>query len=185
MPTGAAADLSTLFGLTLAFKGPHSVFLPLAYEPVLVAYGRLEPPLLVAAVGVLGTLVAEWVNYRCFRAVVRCRWAAGACRSAAAERLLRWFGKRPFATITACALLPLPFGLIRIVALVAGYPLGRHLAATALGRFPRYWLYAAAGPLLAVPSGWILGVAGLATAVPLIAAWVSPSGSGRAGLRST
>lgn len=165
LPSG---DLLTLFGLTLAFKAPYSLFLPLAYEPVLVAFGRLEPPLLVATVAVLGTIAMEWVNYHCFRAVLRCRWAAGVGRTATASRLVRRFERRPFLTITACALLPFPFGITRIVALLACYPVGPYLAATAVGRFPRYWSYAIAGTLLPVSSPVVITAAVLAVAAPLI-----------------
>lgn len=170
-------DLLTLLGLTLAAKGPYSLFLPLAYEPVLVVFGRLDPPLLVAAVGVAGTVAMEWVNYQCCRTVLAFRWAAGAQHTAAAERAVRWFGKRPFLTIALCALLPFPFGIVRIVSLLAGYPLGRHLVATALGRFPRYWSYAAVGAVLPIPNSLVIAAAGIAVTLPLIAVWARAASS--------
>ena len=38
---------------TLWVHGPWSPLLPAAYEPVLMVFGKLYPPLLIAAVGVL------------------------------------------------------------------------------------------------------------------------------------
>lgn len=170
-------DLLALLVLTIVAKGPQSFLVPFAYEPIVIAYGRLHPPLLVAAVAALGTVTMEWVNYHFFRTVIESPACTGATRSPTALRIARVFGRQPFLTVALGALLPLPFGLVRIAALLARYPARRHLAATAVGRFPRYWLYAAVGAALPLPPGPVLAVGLLAAVLPLVLY--------RAGLKST
>src|SRR2546425_10007246 len=41
-------ELAVLVSLTLFVNGPYSMFLPPAREPLLLGFGRLYPPLLVA-----------------------------------------------------------------------------------------------------------------------------------------
>jgi len=155
-----------LFGLTLLAKGPYSAFLPIAYEPIVVAFGRLYAAPLVAVVATSGALLMEWVNYRLFGWALGTRPLAAARSFHVARGVVRWFRAAPFATVWACAFLPTPFGLVRACALLAGYPAGRHLAATALGRLPRYWLCAAAAVTLPVSD---LALAALCVALAAVA----------------
>src|SRR2546425_12879399 len=48
-------ELAVLVSLTLVVNGPYSMFLPTAHEPILMVFGRLYPPLLVAALATAGT----------------------------------------------------------------------------------------------------------------------------------
>jgi 2-polyprenyl-3-methyl-5-hydroxy-6-metoxy-1,4-benzoquinol methylase/membrane protein YqaA with SNARE-associated domain len=159
-----------LFGLTLLAKGPYSAFLPIAYEPIVVAFGRLHPPALVALVATSGVLLMEWVNYRLFGWALSARPLAKARESRLAQTVVRWFRVAPFAAVWSAALLPAPFGLVRACALLAGYPLGRHLAATALGRLPRYWLCAAVGVAAPVNGLALAALCVALAAVPLVLA---------------
>ena len=52
---------------TLWVHGPVSPFLPAAYEPVLMHYGTLYPPLVVAGIGTVANLVVEALNYVLYR----------------------------------------------------------------------------------------------------------------------
>jgi len=63
-----AVPLSVFLLFTLWTNGPYSPVLPAAYEPVLMLFGRLYPPLLVAAVGTLGTALVEYLNYHVYAA---------------------------------------------------------------------------------------------------------------------
>ncbi|HEV8264478.1 MAG TPA: VTT domain-containing protein [Gemmatimonadales bacterium] len=173
----ALGELLALLAVTIVAKGPQSFVVPFAYEPIVIVYGRLHPPLVVAAVAVLGTVIMEWVNYHFFRAVIESRACANATRSPTALRVAHWFRRQPFLAVVLGALLPLPFGLVRIAALLARYPARRHVAATAVGRFPRYWLYAAVGAALPLPPGPVVAVGLVAAVLPLVLY--------RAGLKST
>jgi len=159
-----AADFALLFTLTVLAKGPYSLVVPLAYEPVVMLFARLHAPLIVAVTATTACLAVECVNYRVYRAALHSRLLAGVRRSAFAERTARWFGVAPFATVWLAAFAPLPYGVARVCAVLAGYPVNRYLAATLLGRFPRYWLYGTLGLVLPI-SDLSLGAIGLATAV--------------------
>ena len=160
----------SLFVLTLLAKAPYSAVVPIAYEPILAAFGRLHPPVQVAAVATLGTLLMEWLNYRVFGAALAWRRLTGLRSSAVVHWIVQRFWGQPFVVVALCALLPFPFGITRACAVLARYPLGRHLGATALGRLPRYWLCAAAGAVLPLGTGQLLAAAVVATAVPLFLA---------------
>ncbi|MDP3773350.1 MAG: hypothetical protein Q8Q85_03700, partial [Gemmatimonadales bacterium] len=66
----ALSELAALFSLALFTNGPYSMFLPVGYEPVLMVFGRVYPPALVAAVGTLGVVAVEYVNYRLYDAAL-------------------------------------------------------------------------------------------------------------------
>ena len=60
-----------------------------------------------------------------------------------------------------CSWSPLPYWSVRILAPLAGYSVRRYLLATFLGRFPRFWFFAALGGL-PVPSSVFVPVMVLA-----------------------
>ena len=51
-----AARRPSFLGVTIFLNGPLAPLLPAAYEPVLMATGRVYLPLLVALVGIAGIL---------------------------------------------------------------------------------------------------------------------------------
>lgn len=142
------------FGLvTIWVNGPIAPFLPSTYEPIVILFGRVYPPLLVAAVGTAGTIYAEYVNYHVYRRVL----AFSSLERARTSRLSTWVLKRfrraPFFTIWLCSWSILPYWPVRFISPMAGYDVRRQLVATALGRFPRIWLFAVFGAWLQVDIG--------------------------------
>lgn len=133
--------MPTFFALTLLTNGPLAVFLPTAFEPVLMVYARLYSPWQLATVGTGGAALAEVLNYRLFGAALDTRMMGKFRASRLAARLSGWFGRRPFLTVLTSAFLPIPFWITRIAGSLARYPAGRFIAATALGRFPRFALF--------------------------------------------
>ena len=172
------ADLVAFLALAVWFNGPQSPFVPASFETVLLLYGQLYPPLFMALLGTAGAVLVETVNYRLFAL------AAGthAMRRVGDTRVARWlvrmFRRAPFVAIAVNAAV-LPLWLGRTLVVLADYPLGRHLAATALGRLPRFWVLAKVGSLLAIPVRWLaaaVGVILLATAVGLVVHWLRARG---------
>lgn len=167
-----ASELAVFFSLTLLTNGPHSIVLPVAYEPIVMIFGRLYPPMVIAALGTLGQILVEHVNYRVYGAALRSRLLAGMGTSRWVRRVVSWFRAQPFFTVCMCALTPVPFWAARICASLDGYPLGRYLAATAVGRFPRLWFYAAVATALPVGTDLIV-VGGIVVALPFaVVMWV-------------
>lgn len=116
-------------------------FLP--HEPALWIAARLYPPLVVAIVGTVATVVAivldywliGWlVNHHLVKPVVQeSRWFTFASQ---------WFRKAPALLIAGSALAPVPFYPVKIMAIAADYPLRRFIAALLVGRLPRFYVLA-------------------------------------------
>mgnify|MGYP002813231762 CR=1 FL=1 len=170
--TAPVRDLAVFFSLALFVNGPYSPLMPVGFEPILMAYGQIYPPLLVALVGVCGQLLVEVVNYHLYGAAMRSAMMTRARESRLVRRTIAWFEVQPFLTTFVCALTPIPFWVVRIAAPLANYPMGRYLAATALGRLPRLWFYASIGAILPFSGDVILGVGLGATAIlAVLIAW--------------
>ena len=160
-----AAGLAIFTLITIWVNGPLSPFLPAAYEPVLVYFGRLYPPLVVATIGTMASLYVEFINYRLHAAMLRTRAARRLTGGAMVQRVVRLFARSPAFTVWLCAWSPLPYWPVRILAPMAGLPVARHLVATALGRFPRLWLIAALGSVVRLDLKWLVGFTVLSSVV--------------------
>lgn len=131
--------------VTLWLNGPLAPFFPASYEPVLMIMGRFYSPLLVAALGIAGTLFIEFLNYHLYRKVLHSGALTGARRSRAVAWIVRTFARAPFFTVWLCSWSPLPYWAVRFLSPLAGYAVTKHLWATFLGRFPRLLFFAALG----------------------------------------
>jgi membrane protein YqaA with SNARE-associated domain len=152
------SELSVFAWLMFLTSGPFSTFLPSASEPILMAFGKLYSPLLLAGIGVCAIALVEWLNYRVFGAVLLAKQMDRVRSAGVTRQLMAWFDVLPFATVVIASLTPLPFWLARCCAVITHYPMGRFILATAIGRFPRIWLIATIGALLPVTSATIVTV---------------------------
>jgi uncharacterized membrane protein YdjX (TVP38/TMEM64 family) len=156
----AVAGLVPFMLFTIWTNGPHSPVLVAAYEPVLLLYGRLYPPLLIGALGTVGSVYVEYLNYHLYAGAAESPWLRRVAGSRGVRALSRAFGRAPFLTVAVCALTPIPFWLARALSALTRYPVGRYLWATAIGRFPRLWLFAALGAL-PIPTIWLVLATGM------------------------
>ena len=166
-PTVAALTPFVLY--TIWTNGPHSSFMQGAYEPILLLYGQLFPPLLIAALGTIATVFVEWVNYHVYRRARDVRAVQNLTGRRWVQRVIRTFDRYPFVVIVCCALGFVPYTVARCLSVLSHYPVPRHLAATAVGRFPRLWLIAGLGMTLTVPTWVLLAVVLLSFAVAGVA----------------
>src|SRR5438309_10016324 len=84
------------------------------------------------------------------------------------EPAIVWAGARaPFAVLAISGVTPLPFFPFKALAFAARYPLGKYLAAIAVGRLPRYLLLAWVGYAVHIPA-WLLVFVFVLLLVPLI-----------------
>lgn len=150
-----AIPLVWLAVITPPMNGPLSPVMPTTYEPMLIEASKYAAPLAVALIALVGVLYMEYVNWHAYA------WAIGLQRFAAirerpwVRRSVKAFSRWPFWTVAVFAFTPLPYWVVRCLAILEGYSLRRYYAATAVGRFPRYLLYAVFGSLVPVPT-WIL-----------------------------
>ncbi len=138
-------ELVAFLLITLWVNGPLSPFLPTTYEPVLMLFGRVYPPILIGGLGILGTLYVEYLNYHLYQRVLGHSALKGMRRSNVIRGTIKLFQRAPFFTVWLCSWSPLPYWAVRFLSPMTGYPVRRHLVATFLGRFPRLWFFAALG----------------------------------------
>lgn len=160
--------LLTFVLITMFVHGPLSPILPTAYEITLVHYARLLPLATLVVAGTLAASLVEIVNYR----LVNWAVALPALARLAEQRAVRWtvnaFLRAPFWTTAFVIFSPLPDTAVRILAPLGRYPIAKYVAATAVGRLPRFLLVAGLGLLVRIPE-WALYGAGIAAV--LAAAW--------------
>lgn len=143
---------------TLWVTGPLSPLFPVGLEPVVMILGRLYRPVVVAAVVTGAGLYVEYLSYHLYRTALRHRATRRMRESDLVGRLGRWFDRAPFLTMWVLSWSPLPYWGGRILAALAGYPVPRYLAATFLGRFPKFWIFAALGLHWRIPAEILVGV---------------------------
>ncbi len=161
----------TLFVLyTVWTNGPHSPVLPASYEPVLMLYGRLYPPVLIGAIGTIATVFTEWINYHLYARVAEAPAVSGLRNGRLVARLTRLFERRPFFAVWLCSITPLPYWSARILSVLTRYSKRKHLTATAMGRFPKLWFIAALGGPLGLSVRW-LAIASIAALVLAAFLW--------------
>ena len=146
----AAGGLISFVVVTIWVNGPLAPFLPATYEPILMAFGQIYPPLVVASLGIAGTLSIEFVNYYLYGKLIHLEATRRLRENMIVQATVRLFGRAPFFTVWLCSWSLLPYWAIRVVAPLAGYPIGKYLLATFLGRFPRLWFFAALGQYLQI-----------------------------------
>ena len=154
----AAGPLVGLELFTIWINGPYSMVFPATFEPVLMLFGRLYDPFLVAVVATAGNLYVEFLNYHLYRQVMGLEQAEPLRESRVVRFLVRLFDKAPFLTVWICAWSVLPYWAVRIVAPVSGYPVKRYMWATFLGRLPKLWFFAALGAWWSVSTELLLAV---------------------------
>lgn len=146
----AAGGLISFVVVTIWVNGPLAPFLPATYEPILMAFGQIYPPLVVASLGIAGTLSIEFINYYLYGKLVHLEATRRLRENVIVRKTVKLFERAPFFTVWLCSWSLLPYWAIRVVAPLAGYPIGKYLLATFLGRFPRLWFFAALGRYLEI-----------------------------------
>lgn len=165
------APLVGFLVVTIWVNGPIGMFLPATYEPILMAFGRVHPPLLIGVLGIVGTLYVEYLNFRLYQAMLQSNPLQGLSNGRTVRRITTLFNRAPFFTVWLCSWSPLPYWSVRILSPLAGYPVQRHLLATFLGRFPRLWFFAALGLYWQVDLRLVFGLSGVAMLAAIAVAW--------------
>ena len=166
----ASGPLVAFVLVTIWVNGPIAPFLPATYEPILMTYGRLYPPLLISFLGILGTMYVEYLNYRLYSRMLHANGLTRLRESMVVRKLGSLFERAPFLTVWLCSWSPLPYWSVRFLSPLTRFPVSRHLLATFLGRFPRLWFFAALGVWWQVELRWLAGLAVGSTAVA-VAVW--------------
>jgi len=138
--------------LLYLYSIPSNSIIPIPHEPAMIFFGRLHPPLVVAVVAVAGTMVPCFLDYQAINRAFQTERLRKVRESDIYHGAVAYFLKAPFLSIVVAAFAPfIPFYIFRVLAPTGGYPLRRYMLAMAIGRLPRYYLFALMGNALAFP----------------------------------
>lgn len=135
-----------------------NLFIPwLPHEPMVLLYGALYAPWLVALLGGIATCWVEFFNYPLLRMALNVRPIREVTKKRPYQVAERWFNKSPFLVLVFAGVSPLPYAPFRVFSVSSGYPLGRYLLAVFVARTPRYYVLALAGEAINLPL-WAYGI---------------------------
>jgi uncharacterized membrane protein YdjX (TVP38/TMEM64 family) len=158
--------------LSIPANSPLSPIIPAAFEPLIMEAAKYERAIWVTLVAVSAYMYMEYLNWHAYSWVLSRRALKGLREHRLIQRSLRYFAFAPFGTVVFFAITPMPFWAIRTLAILDGYPIRKFMPATAIGRFPRLFLYAWLGAVFRIPTlvlvGVIFGTAGAVIAYRLL-----------------
>ncbi len=159
--------------VTVWVNGPLGIFMPATYEPILMIFGRLYSPVVIGLTGIVSVVYVEFLSYHLHAKILHSRKLEVLREHPMVQRLIPLFRRVPFFTVWLCSWSPLPYWSVRILAPLAGYSVRRYLLATFLGRFPRFWFFAALGGL-PIPSSVFMPIMILAIGGALVFVFMRP-----------
>jgi membrane protein YqaA with SNARE-associated domain len=146
--------------LLYLYSIPSNSVVPIPHEPAMIFFGASHPPLVVALVAALATLVPCFLDYQAVTLVFQRRRLERIRKSDFYQGAIYYFLKAPFVAIAFAAFAPfIPFYVFRVLSPTSGYPLRRYMTAVTIGRLPRYYLFALMGSTFLLPDlAWIGGL---------------------------
>ena len=133
-------------------------FFPLPTPPTVIYMGQHYPPWAVAVTGAVGSCVAGLIDYFVFSQLLRYKKVARIKETKAFQTFKRFFKKIAFLSMIAAAFTPIPFDPFRFMAITTSYSKSKYIVAIFLGRGSRYYLLAAFGARVPIPTWILIGV---------------------------
>lgn len=121
------------------------------HEPVFLYFSKFYSPLSVTFVAIVGTSLAEVLNYSVFKYVGELKPVQNIHTSKMVNKLIILFNKAPFAALLVAGFTPVPFYPFRFLVVLARYPLLKYILAIFLSRTPRFYLLALFGYTIKIP----------------------------------
>jgi membrane protein YqaA with SNARE-associated domain len=147
----AYRGLACLFWLSII----SNTVIPLTpHEPILLLYGQLYSPLLVAICATIAVSLIEYINYQILVPVIELKKAKSFREKRYFQRAEHYFNKLPFTSLIVSCITPVPFFPFRILAVTTGYSIKRYVFSIFVGRIPRYYVLALTGQMLNLPT-WV------------------------------
>ena len=125
------------------------------HEPVLIYFGRFHKPITVALVAVVGTVLAEAINYSVFRFVADMNLLKKMIGKKTITKTIEMFKRFQFVAIWVAGFTPVPFFPFRFLVVMSHYPMLKYLIAVFLSRAPRFYILAQIGNIFKIP-GYVL-----------------------------
>jgi membrane protein YqaA with SNARE-associated domain len=129
---------------------------PLPYDGMLVWLGSRAPLWQVVVVGTIGTVLVEFWNMELLRRILARDGTRGFRRHKLTRGMLVLFNKFPFLTLVGTCILPIiPHYPMRLLAVLARYPMWKYQTSVIIGRSGRYIWLGLLGTIVPVPT-WLL-----------------------------
>lgn len=151
-------DVAGELALYFLFMTATTSILSLPLAPATLLVAKLAPPWAVASIATAASIVSACFDHWFVRRAFRLRALESMRTRTLFVKAERWAKVAPFWTIAGFAGLPLPFILMRVLMPLSGYPMRRYVAATGLGRFPRFYVIAAFGAVVDIPNEVLVGL---------------------------
>jgi membrane protein YqaA with SNARE-associated domain len=130
---------------------------PLPYDGAVVFLGGRYALWLIVLVAILATLVIEAWNMELLSRLLAREGTRGFRRHRITQTSLRWYRKAPFWSLVVTCVVPIiPHYPMRLLAILADYPLWKYQVSVILGRGARYVGLAAVGVAVEIPWHWIV-----------------------------
>jgi membrane protein YqaA with SNARE-associated domain len=121
------------------------------HEPILLYFGKYYPPLTVALIAVLGTIMTETLNYSVFKFVSDLSLFKKVHQKKAVAKIVDLFRRAPLAAIWVAGFTPVPFYPIRFLVVLSRYPVWKYILGVFLSRAPRFYILAYVGHQINIP----------------------------------
>lgn len=115
----------------------------MASQYVALTGGFWSTTLLVALCGGVGSTMANLNDYHLFTLLLRLRWIARVRTTRLYRLSSAWFERSPFLLLVVFNVIPIPVDVVRMLATSHRYGRVPFAAANFIGRFIRYWVFAA------------------------------------------
>ncbi len=125
-------------------------FFPIPTLPPIAFMAKVFHPVLISAVGALGTCIANLNDYAILGWLFRNHRIRKIRDIGTYRKFLHFFDRYAFLTLVVGAFLPIPVDVVRLMAISRAYTYWKYLLATFIGRFPRYLIIAYLGKELPV-----------------------------------
>ena len=128
------------------------------HEPALIHYGTLYHPFVVALVSIVGTVMAEGLNYSFFGLFYEMPGIRKALHKKGMKRATDLFNRMPFFAILFAGFGPVPFFPIRFLVVITEYSRWKYLLGVFLSRAPRFYILAWLGKIFEFSPGFLITV---------------------------
>jgi membrane protein YqaA with SNARE-associated domain len=130
---------------------------PLPYDGAVVYLGARHPLWVIVPIAVAATLLIEAWNMELLARVLAREGTRAFRNHRFTQWSLRWYRKAPFWSLVLTCVLPIiPHYPMRILAVLAAYPLWKYQLSVVLGRGARYSGLVLVGATVPIPGPWIV-----------------------------
>lgn len=130
---------------------------PLPYDGAVVYLGAHHPLWVIVPIAVAATLLIEAWNMELLARVLAREGTRAFRNHRFTQWSLRWYRKAPFWSLVLTCVLPIvPHYPMRILAVLAAYPLWKYQLSVVLGRGTRYSGLVLVGATVPIPGPWIV-----------------------------